>query len=77
MNIKYEEAWIQRWNDLYDKIEENTELTFLARDWLEFSQDEALEYIQNQAYDGYNVNFEDVWFKGKRSIRLSRGEKIH
>ncbi|PZD74939.1 hypothetical protein C1752_00897 [Acaryochloris thomasi RCC1774] len=76
MGLKHEETWVEGWNTLYEKVEQEPELLFLAFDWSEMTEDDALGFIQNQAYEGYQVEFEEVWYKGKKSLRFYRGREI-
>lgn len=76
MSLKQEEAWIDRWGELYDLIGQKPNLLFCDANWQEITKDEAFGFIQDEAYEGYFVEYEEVWFKGKEAIRYFRGKSI-
>ncbi|WP_036484724.1 hypothetical protein [Myxosarcina sp. GI1] len=76
MSAKQEEAWIEKWNELYEKVEQKPSLLFLTCDWYEISLDKALGFIQEEAYQDYQVEYEETWYKGKKALRFFRGTMI-
>ena len=75
-NFIYEEVWIDTWNDLYDLIAKKPELILVSFDWHQINFDQALQWIQNEAYSGFKSTWEETYFVGKPAIRLIRSEPI-
>ena len=76
MGTRQEDAWVDGWNNFLEKTGNKKDLMFLTSDWCEITKDDALGFIQGQAYEGYQVNFVEVWYKGKKAIMLYRGNAI-
>ena len=76
MSLKQEEAWLDGWNELYEKLKQEPDLILITLDWLEMSQDETLGYIQNEAYAGYRAVYQQVWYKGRKALQYYRGKEI-
>ncbi|MEM7352695.1 MAG: hypothetical protein AAF657_17985 [Acidobacteriota bacterium] len=76
MSCEQEEAWIEAWSDLYDEIDRRRDLRLLSSDWVERSKDDLLAWIQDEAYRGFRVGYEEVYYKGRLARRYFRGEAI-
>lgn len=76
MSTQQEGAWIETWSDLYDKLDRQPELALLTADWLEISKEDLLSWIQDEAYRGYRVGYEKIWFKGGQALRYFRSTRI-
>ncbi len=69
-NLEQEEYWIEKWSELYELIEVESDIVFLTSDWREITLDEALGIIQDEAYQDYKIKFRKVWYKGKKALQL-------
>ena len=65
MSVEEEEGW----DELDEEVKKNRDLIFVTLDWQEISQDDALGFIQDEAYKGYHVVYKEVWFKGKKALQ--------
>jgi len=76
MSPRQEMVWIDGWNELYEKLKDEPNLLFVTSDWSEITKDKAFGFIQDEAYDGYSVYYQEVRFKGKKALQYFRGAAI-
>lgn len=74
--MKQENVWIEAWNILYDKLDAQPHLILVNADWKEISKEEILELIQCEAYEGYQMEYQEIWFKGQQALRYYRANII-
>ena len=70
MNWQQEQAWIDKWNYFYDRQKEQKYQLFLDSDYSEIMEDDVLSFIQDQIYSGYSIIYEEIFFKGKKALRI-------
>jgi len=71
-NAEQEGVWIDAWNDLSDLLDEYPKAYILLPDYKIVNREEAEGWIQDAAYGSNRIKFEIIWFKGKRSVFLSK-----
>ena len=69
-NSQQEESWGNSWNDLYDLIKKIPGGFILIDNYIETNLEDAQAIIQNRAYKSQLVEFEVVFYKGKKSILI-------
>jgi hypothetical protein len=76
MGSKHEDAWIEGWSDLLEILKQEPDLLFVTSDWIEISEDDVLGLIQDEAYEGYRVNYGRVWYTGRPALQFYRTNPI-
>ena len=76
MSVKQEDVWVEAWSNLLAELDEDPTLLLVTDNWRELSQSELQGWIQQEAYAGYGVRYEKVWYKGRRTLRYYRGYRI-
>jgi hypothetical protein len=71
-NAEQEGVWIDAWNVLSDLIEEYPNSHILLPEYKEANKPEAEGWIQDAAYGSNRIEFRVNWFKGKKSIYISK-----
>ncbi len=60
-NSELEMRWIEAWSDLYELIEQRTNVTCLLPDGRVVDTGECFGWLQNSAYQGWYVKVEASW----------------
>jgi hypothetical protein len=67
-----EMRWIDAWNDMYDIIGTRWHVDCLLPDGSVVDTDTCQGWLQDSAYDDYQLKVESGWVNGKRGILASR-----
>lgn len=71
-NTELEERWIDAWSDLYEILGERWKVDCLLPDGLIVDIETCQEWLQDSAYEGYQLKVEESWVKGRRGVIVSR-----
>jgi hypothetical protein len=71
-NTEREMRWIDAWNDMYDIIGMRWQVDCLLPDGSVVDIDTCQGWLQDSAYDDYQLKVEAGWVNGKRGILVSR-----
>ncbi len=67
-NLEQEMVWINAWNDLCDLITLHPDAYILLSDYKVVSEDEAQGWIQDAAYDDYDLEFSMIYFSRRHRL---------
>ena len=71
-NEEKEMTWINAWSELEEICKNSQDIQFLLPDWTEISKEECKGWLQECAYDGYNLEVKEVLHKCKKFIQVSK-----
>jgi hypothetical protein len=71
-NLQQEEVWIEGMNRLDDCMEVNPGAYLLTEQYDELSKEQAETWIMEAAYESNITTFKTEWYKGVKSIVLSK-----
>jgi hypothetical protein len=74
-NTGLEERWIDAWNALYDIVRERWQIDCLLPDGSIVDIEACKEWLQESAYQGYLLEVDKGWMKGKRGVVVARFRK--
>lgn len=64
--------WVEAWNDLYELIEQRTNVKCLLPDGRVVNTEECLGWLQDSAYQGWHIKVEASWVVGELRIVATR-----
>jgi hypothetical protein len=71
-NTEKEMRWIEAWSDLIEMVGTRWNLECLLPDGRIVNVEDCQGWLQDSAYEGYQLQVAEGWVKGKRGIVVSR-----
>ena len=71
-NSEIEMRWVEAWSDLYELLEQRSDVKCLLPDGRVVDIEECKSWLQDSAYQGWHVKVEAGWVLNKQGIVASR-----
>lgn len=71
-NTEIEMRWINAWNDLHELIGNRPNVSCLLPDGRVVDVEECKGWLQESAYEGFEVKVEARFIAGKKGVKASR-----
>ena len=65
-----EGRWVHLWNELYDALSQDPQLSIVDEDWQSISFEDCQELLQQAVYQGRQPRFERTWYQGKQVLQV-------
>jgi hypothetical protein len=78
-NADLEQRWIDAWNDLYDIVGSRTDVRCMLPDGTVVDVEGCKNWLQEQAYDGWEIAVQELKFDGRLEVAASRSrpDSVH